>query len=137
MGMYDTILVPCPSCGTKEDFQTKSGSCAMAVYELDEAPQDALSDVNRHGPATCRKCKSIFGVELTTVAAPKLIGTGLRNGIKADMDAVLDFVKDLASQSCDRVKPGSGRCKDGGTKDVAWMCPACAAHHLVYVGNNL
>ena len=33
MGMYDTILVPCPKCGTKEEFQSKSGGCCLETVE--------------------------------------------------------------------------------------------------------
>jgi hypothetical protein len=62
MGMYDTVMVPCPKCGTKSEFQSKSGDCTLAVYELNEAPNDVLLDINRHAPATCVKCGTSFGV---------------------------------------------------------------------------
>ena len=64
MGMFDTVLVPCPTCGTTSDFQSKSGDCTLAAYTLDEAPDDVLMDVNRHSPQTCRKCGTRFGVKL-------------------------------------------------------------------------
>jgi ribosomal protein L37AE/L43A len=36
----------------------------MAVYDLDQAPQDVLEDVNRHGPHECPKCNTLVGVKL-------------------------------------------------------------------------
>jgi len=64
MGMYDTIYVPCPKCGEKEGFQTKGGECLLREYDLDKAPSDALSDVNRHAPCQCQKCGTWFMVDI-------------------------------------------------------------------------
>lgn len=64
MGMYDTVLVRCPQCGTSAEFQSKSGNCTLETYSLDEASDDVLLDVNRHSPATCAKCGARFGVEI-------------------------------------------------------------------------
>ena len=69
MGMYDTIMVPCPKCGTKEDFQTKSGKCVLGTFNLSDAPADAMEDVMRHGPATCRSCGTVFGVQFKIAPA--------------------------------------------------------------------
>lgn len=62
MGMYDTVWVPCPECGEKSGFQTKSGPCLLREYELDAAPLDVLLDVNRHAPNQCEKCGTLFQV---------------------------------------------------------------------------
>lgn len=62
MGCYDTVMVPCPKCGRKEAFQSKGGDCLLRDFDLDEAPADVLSDVNRHGPATCECCGTLFHV---------------------------------------------------------------------------
>ena len=43
--MFDTILVPCPRCGVPYEAQTKGGECALRVWDLYEAPQDALGGV--------------------------------------------------------------------------------------------
>jgi hypothetical protein len=64
MGMYDTILVPCPRCGDLYEAQTKGGECVLARYDLYSAPLDALGDVNRHAPFTCDKCGVVFYVQL-------------------------------------------------------------------------
>ena len=53
MGMYDTIWVKCPKCGTDIDFQSKSGDCILGNYELDNCPDDVMLDANRHSPMRC------------------------------------------------------------------------------------
>lgn len=68
MGMYDTVMVPCPKCGKKSGFQTKSGECTLAEYELEDVPYDVIQDVMRHGPATCASCGTIYGVSFTAVS---------------------------------------------------------------------
>ena len=60
--MFDSVIVPCPSCGTEAEFQSKSGPCLLDTYTLDEVPADVLLDVNRHGPETC-KCGVKFCVK--------------------------------------------------------------------------
>lgn len=59
MGLFDSVMVPCPNCGSKLEFQSKSGDCIMATYELKDTPADVLMDVMRHGPRTC-DCGTIF-----------------------------------------------------------------------------
>ncbi len=73
MGMFDTVLVPCPKCGEVSEFQSKGGDCRLSEYTLDNCPQDVLSDVNRHSPNTCDKCGSKYMVGLKEVTI--LIGT--------------------------------------------------------------
>ncbi len=70
MGCFDSVMVPCPKCGQKSEFQSKGGDCILATYELHTAPADVLGDVNRHSPNVCERCGTSFGVRLTTVAAP-------------------------------------------------------------------
>ena len=70
MGMFDSIMVPCPTCGERSEFQTKSGPCLLAVWNLEDAPQEALAGVNSHAPNTCEKCGTDYGVHLTLTATP-------------------------------------------------------------------
>ena len=63
MGMFDTVLVPCPNCGEKAEFQSKSGECLLEVFELKDCPDDILANVNRHAPVTC-DCGTAFEVDL-------------------------------------------------------------------------
>lgn len=69
MGCYDTVMVPCPDCGVKEEFQTKSGDCCLWVYEIEDAPEDVLAGVNRHAPYACQKCGTLFYVKMLAVPA--------------------------------------------------------------------
>lgn len=85
MGMYDTVLVRCPQCGTVAEFQSKSGKCLLETYARDEAPDDVVRGVNRHAPATCVKCGVRFGVE---IEGPRPIRTLIaRAKIWKDFDA--------------------------------------------------
>jgi hypothetical protein len=72
MGCYDTIMVPCPTCQTREAFQTKSGECLLGEYNLEDAPEEVLGDVNRHSPYVCRVCGAVFHVKLEIHATPTL-----------------------------------------------------------------
>jgi DNA-directed RNA polymerase subunit RPC12/RpoP len=73
MGMYDIVNVSCPKCGTKEEFQSKGGTCTLREYTLDTAPVDVLSDINRHSPYTCRNCSTQFAVKVTSFAIPIIV----------------------------------------------------------------
>lgn len=63
MGVYDTVMVPCPKCGGKYECQSKSGDCTLMTYELEEAPAEVLYDVNHHAPYYCPNCNIKFGVQ--------------------------------------------------------------------------
>ncbi len=67
MGCFDTVLVPCPTCGEIYSAQSKGGDCVLATYSLSECPQDVLSDINRHAPFACEKCGLIFSVKLGAI----------------------------------------------------------------------
>ena len=63
MGIYDEVLVPCPACGHKYDFQTKACGSNMTAWEHYEAPSLALADVADGCPvATCEKCGTSFQI---------------------------------------------------------------------------
>jgi hypothetical protein len=64
MGMFDSVMVPCPKCGTRSEFQSKSGRCLLDTFTLENAPDDVLLDVNRHGPHKCVECDTLFVVEI-------------------------------------------------------------------------
>ena len=64
MGMFDVVLVPCPECGKKHEAQSKGGECCLGVYNLSDAPQEVLQDVNRHAPFQCDGCGNYFIVKI-------------------------------------------------------------------------
>lgn len=70
MGMFDTVMVPCPECGETSEFQSKGGDCILAVYDLHACPPDVMGDVNRHAPNTCEKCGTVFAVKVDVVGTP-------------------------------------------------------------------
>jgi endogenous inhibitor of DNA gyrase (YacG/DUF329 family) len=63
MGCYDTVLVPCPKCGELYDAQSKSGDCLCGVFDFENTPSNVMSNVNRHAPFVCDKCKTVFCVK--------------------------------------------------------------------------
>lgn len=63
MGMYDTVIIPCPTCGVEHEFQSKGGDCYLRVFTLENCPDDVLGDVNRHSPADC-ECGTSFKVDI-------------------------------------------------------------------------
>jgi len=73
MGMYDTVRVPCPNCGEKEEFQSKGGECLLEVYELENCPPDVMSNINRHSPCTCEKCGTVFAVKVQVTGTPVVV----------------------------------------------------------------
>lgn len=66
MGMFDSVWVPCPKCGEVNEFQSKSGECTLASYDLHNAPSDVMTNINRHAPITCHKCKTRYEVNPLT-----------------------------------------------------------------------
>lgn len=42
MGMFDTIFVHCPTCNERVEVQTKNGACLLEEYELANAPNSLL-----------------------------------------------------------------------------------------------
>lgn len=63
MGMFDSVWVKCPECGIENEFQSKSGECALENYTLEDCPDDVLADVNRHAPCQC-KCGAFYEVDI-------------------------------------------------------------------------
>lgn len=67
MGMFDSIMIKCPTCGTEIECQSKSGECTLRRMSLEEAVEtgdDALCDVNRHAPFKCSECGELWRVKL-------------------------------------------------------------------------
>lgn len=73
MGVYDTVMVACPECGERHQFQSKSGECMLDVVELEDCPVEILADVNRHSPYTCFECETMFEVDLETKKSVKIL----------------------------------------------------------------
>ena len=63
MGMFDTVIVPCPKCGQEHEFQSKSGDCFLEVYTLENCPDEVMVNINRHSPCKC-DCGAIYEVDI-------------------------------------------------------------------------
>lgn len=67
MGCYDSVMVPCPKCGERSEFQSKSGECLCREYMLEDCPEEVLGDVNRHAPNICGRCHTEYYVQFNPV----------------------------------------------------------------------
>jgi len=88
MGLYDSIMVPCPKCGYRNEFQTKSGPCLLNTYQIEDAPDDAMLDVNRHAPTKCHVCDTMY-------SAPE------RPTAEDSLRSEVDRLRALVHQACD------------------------------------
>ena len=98
--MFDTVLVPCPQCGTKEGFQSKSGECFLQVVELENCPPDIFADINRHSPYSCSKCNSQFQVDLKT--RKSILTSELKEVLENNLETVK--AEQEISYNCEFVK---------------------------------
>lgn len=57
MGMFDSVMVPCPTCKKPVEFQSKAGACCCDVFDLATAPHEILTDI-LNSPEYCRECGS-------------------------------------------------------------------------------
>lgn len=101
MGMYDSVMVPCPECGERAEFQSKGGDCTLAVYQLEDAPADVLSDADRHSPLECKKCATMIYLEtvITMRAKTAVPGPLVMHGAKTRRH-VLEALRYVARQPC-------------------------------------
>lgn len=59
MGMFDSVMVPCPKCDKPVEFQSKAGECYCGVFSLENAPAEILADI-MNNPEYCEKCGQWF-----------------------------------------------------------------------------
>lgn len=65
MGMFDSVWAKCPKCDEENEFQSKSGDCICANYDLDDCPDNVFADINRHSPCEC-DCGAKYSVDMET-----------------------------------------------------------------------
>lgn len=58
--MFDSVRVPCPGCGTENEWQSKSGECLLRTYTYLDAPDDVLLGIRPHAP--CESCGKWYKV---------------------------------------------------------------------------
>ncbi len=65
MGLYDSINVTCPHCGSIFEAQSRAGDCILDVYTLDTAPPEILADLFKRGDY-CDVCNKSVAFELVS-----------------------------------------------------------------------
>lgn len=75
MGMFDTVLVPCPKCGEEMEFQSKSGPCQLEEYKLGAVPAEILAGASIH-TETC-SCGARVKLVLQCMAVPTVVRDAL------------------------------------------------------------
>ena len=61
MGMFNSIYVKCPECRERVEFQTKSGSCLLNNWDLEDAPNIEVEGIL--GDSWRCKCGKLVTVE--------------------------------------------------------------------------
>jgi len=62
MGLYDSVMVPCPHCGRDVEFQTKADDDAYCRrFTLETASADMLFDIMNE-PNHCARCDGWFAL---------------------------------------------------------------------------
>ena len=46
MGMFDSLMVPCPQCGEDIEYQSKAGECVLTRFDINDVPACIADDVN-------------------------------------------------------------------------------------------
>ncbi len=54
MGMFDSVFVTCPDCGSEIEFQSKGGECLLREYtDLCNIPIDVANGLNSIESCSC------------------------------------------------------------------------------------
>ena len=64
MSCFDTLIVMCPRCDNKVEFQSKSGPCNMDRYNTRNCPSVIMVDVEGD-TVECEVCKTVVTIVLT------------------------------------------------------------------------
>jgi len=80
MGMFDSLFVPCPSCGEDIEFQSKAGACGLNKYRLYmRIPLKIIADLE----GDTQECSC---GEIITLGIPKLIPFVVKADLSEDDD---------------------------------------------------
>lgn len=75
MGLYDDVLVPCPSCGQDIIFQAKGNNPGLNEYRLDNAPKDVILACTHHA-WECKNCGALACVDVELHYCVRQAGRG-------------------------------------------------------------
>lgn len=74
MGVYDSVMAPCPGCGKLAEFQSKGGGCTLERYSLSDAPPRVLVDAG--GQVRRCDCGCVFNLVFQVLAIPTRVVEG-------------------------------------------------------------
>lgn len=57
MGVYDEVIIDCPSCSEFHMEQTKWGNCSLSCYTIDNAPLAILAGLKEQSDANALVCE--------------------------------------------------------------------------------
>lgn len=46
MGMFDSVYLKCPECGSQVELQSKAGECLLINYSRDNVPLNIAEDLD-------------------------------------------------------------------------------------------
>ena len=70
MGMFDTVVVECPRCGVRVEFQSRGGDGRLREYVLGNAPTEVVTWTHAE---VCTNCKRVW--KLVLVATIQEVST--------------------------------------------------------------
>lgn len=71
MGMFDSLIVQCPSCSQEVEFQSKGGKCQLIRYTCQDIPMDVLGGcINDEAQCACGK---ILGLQAQSLVGVRII----------------------------------------------------------------
>ncbi len=65
--MFDSVFVKCPKCGSKIEFQSKTGPCELNEYTLENAPASVLGNLDLL-TEDCTKCGQVVIFKVKSIA---------------------------------------------------------------------
>lgn len=60
MGMFDSVIAPCPKCGSEVEFQSKAGECELRRYHISSVPPEIANDLS--GEVASCKCGEMLKI---------------------------------------------------------------------------
>ena len=84
MGMFDSVMVPCPRCGAEEAVQSKAGPCLLRTYRVCDAPSDVIVDIS-DDIINCCGCGQRFMLK-SCVTTKMMIVPTLTRGVEILVD---------------------------------------------------
>jgi hypothetical protein len=66
MGMFDSLYVDCPNCGTTVEFQSKAGNCSCEDFNITNVPPEIALDC-KDDVELCPNCSIDIGLNVQSI----------------------------------------------------------------------